>query len=60
MIQLKDHMKVNKKKGYNVDASKPLRRGSKIITGGRGREEPAWEREGGRKKRGNRTRYGKR
>ena len=53
-------MKLNKKEGPSVDASIPLRRGNKIITGGRGREGPGWEREGGRKKRGNRTRYGKR
>jgi hypothetical protein len=33
-------MKLNKKKGQSVDASIPLRRGNKIILGGRRREEP--------------------
>jgi hypothetical protein len=33
-------MKLNKKEGPNVDASIPRRRFNKIITGGRGREEP--------------------
>lgn len=39
MIQHTDHMKFNKKEGTSVDASIPLRRGNKIITGGRRREE---------------------
>jgi hypothetical protein len=60
MIQLTDHMKLNKKKDQSVDASIPLRRENKIITGGKGerdlggREEGEWERGGGR------IRYGKR
>ena len=45
-IQLADHMKLNKKEGYNVDASNPLRWGSEIIMGDRGWEGPVWEREG--------------
>jgi hypothetical protein len=36
MIQLTDPMKLKKKEGPCVDASKSLRRGNKIITGGRG------------------------
>jgi hypothetical protein len=39
-------MKPNKKGGPSVDASIPLRRGNKIIMGGRGREGPGWERGG--------------
>ena len=50
MIQLTDHMKLNKKEGQSVNASMPLRRGNKIITGGRGREGPGWVRKGGGKK----------
>ena len=38
MIQLKDLMKLNKKKVQSADASNPLRRGNKIIIGGRGME----------------------
>jgi hypothetical protein len=34
MIPLKDHMKLNNKEGPSMDASNPLRRGNKIITGG--------------------------
>ena len=45
-------MKLNKKEGQIVDASIPLRRGNKIIMGGRGREGPGWERRGGGKKLG--------
>lgn len=37
MIQLKDHMKFNKKKGPSEDTSIPLRKGNKLITGGRGK-----------------------
>jgi hypothetical protein len=33
-----DYKKFNKKEGPSNDASIPLRRGKKIITGGRGRE----------------------
>ena len=51
MIQLTDHMKLNKKEGQSIDASKPLKRGNKIIMGGRWRERPRWER-GGEKKKG--------
>jgi hypothetical protein len=37
-------MKLNKKEYQSVDASTLLRRGNKIITGGRGRERPGRER----------------
>jgi hypothetical protein len=37
MIQLTCHIKINKK-GKNVEASNPLRRGKKKLTGGRGWE----------------------
>jgi hypothetical protein len=48
MIQLTDHIKLNKKEDQNVDSSTTLRRGNKIITGGRGREGPGRKRgEGG-------------
>jgi hypothetical protein len=40
MIQLTDHMKLNKKEGPSVDASIPFRRGNTIIMVGRGRERP--------------------
>jgi hypothetical protein len=39
MIQLTNHMKVKKKEDQSVNASVLLRRGSKIITGGREWEE---------------------
>ena len=42
--------KLYKTKGPSVDTSIPLRKGNKIITGGRGREIPLCERGGGRKK----------
>ena len=48
-------MKLNKKEGLSVEVSTPLRRGNKIIMGGRRRERPGWER--GREK-GGRIRYG--
>jgi hypothetical protein len=35
-------MILNKKEGQSVDASIPLRRGNKIITGGKRREGPGW------------------
>jgi hypothetical protein len=35
-IQFTDHMKLKKKEDQNVDVSVLLRRGSKILTGGRG------------------------
>ena len=39
-----DYKKFSKKEGPSNDASIPLRRGKTIITGGRGREGPGWER----------------
>jgi hypothetical protein len=36
MIQITDHMNLKKKEDQSVDASVLLRRGNKIITGGRG------------------------
>jgi hypothetical protein len=42
-------MKLNKKEGQSVDASNPLRRGKKTITGGRRKEKPGREREWGGK-----------
>jgi hypothetical protein len=50
MIQLTDHMKLNKKGGQSVDAPVLLRRGKKIIKGGRRMEGTRWEREGVRKR----------
>jgi hypothetical protein len=44
MIQLTDHMKLNKKEGPSVDTSIPLRKDHKIIMGGRWKEAPWWER----------------
>jgi hypothetical protein len=49
MIQLTDHVKLNKKEGQSMDASIPLRRGNKMIMGSRGRECYGWERGGERK-----------
>jgi hypothetical protein len=49
MAQLIELRKFNKKKGPSVAISIPLRRGNKIITGGRGREGPGCERVGGGK-----------
>jgi hypothetical protein len=46
MIQLTDHIKLNKEEHPSVDASIPLSRGNKIIMAGRGREEHGWERGG--------------
>ena len=46
MIQLKDHMKFNKKKGPSEDTSIPLRRGKKIIMRDKVKEAPGWEMEG--------------
>jgi hypothetical protein len=43
IIQLTDCRKLNKKED-------PLKRGNKIIIGGRGKEEPGWERGGSMKK----------
>ena len=42
MIQLTDHMKLNKKQVQNMYVSIPHRRGNQIIMGGRGREGPGW------------------
>jgi hypothetical protein len=49
-------MKLNKKEGSNEDASIPLRRRNKIITGGRGKEGSGWVRGTGRER--HRIRYG--
>ena len=54
MIQSTDHKELNKKKSPSEDASIPLRRGKKIIMGGRGKDRLGWERE----KKRNRIRYG--
>jgi hypothetical protein len=43
MIQLKDHIKLNKKEGHSVNASIPLRTGNQINMGDRGREASGWE-----------------
>ena len=48
-IQLTDRMKLNKKEVQSMNASIPLRIMNKIITGGRGREGPEWERGEGQK-----------
>jgi hypothetical protein len=45
-------MKLKKKEDQNVDISLKLRRGNKIITGGRGGEGFGRERGGARNKRG--------
>lgn len=37
-IQLKDHIKFNRKEGQSVNATNPLRMRNKIIAGGRGLE----------------------
>jgi hypothetical protein len=58
MIPLIEYVKLNKKEGQSVDASVPLRRGNKIITGGKWREKSRWERRG--KEKGGRISYGKR
>jgi hypothetical protein len=60
MIQLIDHMKLTKKEGQMVDVSIPIRRGNKIIMGGRVREGFGWEKGRGRKKSCLRPRYWKR
>jgi hypothetical protein len=51
-IKLLELRKFSKQKGSIEDDSIPLRRGQKLITGGRGREGSGWEGEGG-----NRIRY---
>ena len=50
MIQLTDHKKFNKQADPSENDSILLRRGNKIIKGGRGRKEPGMEKEGGREK----------
>jgi hypothetical protein len=44
-------MKLNKKEGQCVDATISFIRGNNLITGGRGKKAPGWERRGGGKKR---------
>jgi hypothetical protein len=46
LIQFTDCMKLYKKEGPRVGTSIPLRRGNKIITGGRKMEGLEWERRG--------------
>jgi hypothetical protein len=43
MIQPTDHRKFSKKGDPSEDVSIPLRKGNKIIMGGRGKERPGWE-----------------
>jgi hypothetical protein len=50
-IKLTDHMKLKKKEDQSVDASVLLRRGNKIITGGRS-QGVTWEGERRVRKRG--------
>ena len=45
MIQLNEQMKLKKKEDQSMGASNLLRRGNKIITGGRRREDTGRERE---------------
>jgi hypothetical protein len=40
MLQLTNHMKLNKKEGPSVYTSIPLRKEKNIVIGGRGREGP--------------------
>jgi hypothetical protein len=40
MIQLREHMKLNKKEGQSVVVSNTLRKGNKIIPGVREKEGP--------------------
>jgi hypothetical protein len=40
MVEPKDRMKFNKKEGSSQDASISLRRGNKLMMGGRRREGP--------------------
>jgi hypothetical protein len=49
-IQFTELKKVNKPKGPSEDASIPLGREKKTITGDRGREGSEWERERGGKR----------
>jgi hypothetical protein len=45
MLHSTDPKKLNKKEGWNEDAWISLRRGNKIVIGGRWREGTWWERE---------------
>jgi hypothetical protein len=45
-IQFTELKKIYKQKGSSEDASVPLGREKKTITGGRGKEGPGWERGG--------------
>jgi hypothetical protein len=45
MIQPTDHKNFNKKEGSREDVLIPLRRGNKIIIGGKRREEPGRKRD---------------
>ena len=58
-IQLTDHMKFKKKEDQSVNASVLLRKGNKIITGGRGMKGSGRER-GERGRSESRIRYRKR
>ena len=63
MIQLRNYMKLNKKDGPNVHSSISLRRGNKIITRCRGREEEnqvGWEKVGERTKEAGSGKWGDR
>jgi hypothetical protein len=57
MIHPTDPKKLNNKEGPSEDASIPLRRGNKIIIGGREKEELWWEK-GGEGGNGDKIRYG--
>ena len=50
MIQLKDHMKLNKTGGPSVDSSISLRMGNKTIVSATGRERPGCLRRAGERK----------
>ena len=54
MIQPTNRMELKKKEDQSVNSSIPYRRGNKIITGDRGREEPGRERGGRGEKEGTR------
>jgi hypothetical protein len=57
MIECTDWRNLNKQEDPSMDTPIPLRRGNKIIMGGRRREEPGWER-GGIGEVGRSIRYG--
>ena len=50
IIQLTDHMWLNKKEGPNVNISIPFGRGNKIIMESRGKGGPQWEKGEGDKR----------